>query len=71
MFDGDEIEFSVLLVSDGHEIYAVPAQRVGVRHWEVKRGFPAVKFEGLAMVAAALSIEGAKREPDPRGKRAG
>ena len=59
MFDGDEISASVLLITDGLQIYAVPVQRVGVKHWEIKTGYKAEKLEGLSVCAVALSIDGA------------
>jgi len=59
MFDGDEITHSIVLISDGSEIYAVPVERVGVEHWKTKDGWKPQKLEGLSVCAVALSIDGA------------
>ena len=66
VFDGDEISASVLLLTDGHDIYAVPVRRVGIKHWEIKTEWHAEKLEGLSVVAVALSIKGANRDDLPK-----
>jgi len=60
MFDGEETTAIVVLITDGHEVFAMPAQRTGNFTYEVKRGMPAEKLELGTMVAVALSIEGAE-----------
>jgi len=59
MFDGDEVRHMVLLLSDGHEIYAVPVFRMGDTTYEVKQGYAPKKFELKTMAACALAIDGA------------
>lgn len=60
MFDGEETTAIVVLITDGHEIWAMPAFRTGNFTYEVKAGCPAQKLQLATMLAVALCIEGAE-----------
>jgi hypothetical protein len=60
LFDGEETTAIVILITDGHEVFAIPAIRTGDRTYEIKSANLYSKLELHKSVSHALSIPGAE-----------